>query len=100
MLKRKKKQELCKQIAVTAKAAIALKVRARRVSAGPAKLRKKPAKSRKRTVNIETGLQVNSSSSIEAISSAAVDAADVAVAEVPIMNRRGRVVTLPQRFRG
>ena len=98
-LQRKKEQELRKELAVAAKTAAGLKPRVRRVSIGPPKPCKKPAKPRKKAVNTTIASQESLPHSIGAASSTAIDAIDVAVAEVQITNRRGRVITLPQRFR-
>ncbi|ERF69732.1 hypothetical protein EPUS_09310 [Endocarpon pusillum Z07020] len=97
--KRKKEQELRKNVAVAVKTAAESKSRVRRVSIGPPKPRKTSTKRSKKTVNSITASQGSPPRPIEAAPSTAVDTANVAVAEALIVNRRGRVVALPQRFR-
>lgn len=98
-LQRKKEQQERKQLAVAVQAVAVSKRRPRRVSIPARKppiTRKKPQKT---TATLATDAQRSPPHSIEAAISTATDAVDDAVAEVQITSRRGRIVTMPQRFK-
>lgn len=98
-LQRQKKQQERKQRTDAVQAVAVSKRRPRRVSIRARKppiTRKKPQKT---TATLATDAQRSPPHSIEAAISTATDAVDDAVAEVPITSRRGRIVTMPQRFK-
>jgi hypothetical protein len=97
-LQRKEEQELRKKLAVAAKQTAASKARIRRASASSSKVLKRPRNPISKAIKATAGSQGNGQRSKQTISPSAAGAGDLAAAEAQNRSRRGRVVTLPQRF--
>ena len=86
-----KEQELHKQLAIATKMAMMSKARARRVSAGPSKVRKRSANSISKVIKATAGSQDEDQRSNKTVFPSDTGACDVAAAEAQNTNRRGRV---------
>ena len=100
MLQRKNEQNAGRQLDVTANAAKAVKTRSKRAILAPKKPCKTVVKSKKNTMRANSGSKRGSERSNDADSNAAAASAAIAVTRRENTSRRGRTVTLPQRFRG
>lgn len=98
-LQRKKEQEARKQLAVAAKTVKAVKTRPKRAPLSPKMPQSKLGKAKEKTVKPQKGSKRGCRRSIEASSQASFDVVDLAAAQEQNTSRRGRAVTLPQRFR-
>lgn len=95
---RKEEQKLRKQLTIAAKQTAASKTRLKRASATPSKVRKRRSNPISRAIKATVGPQGNGQRSKQTISPSAAGAGDLAAVEAQNRSRRGRVVTLPQRF--
>jgi hypothetical protein len=99
-LQRKNEQNTRRQLDITAGAVKAVKTHSKRAILAPKKPYKTAVKFRKNTMDANSESKRGSERSNHADSNAAAASAAIAVTEGQNISRRGRTVTLPQRFRG
>ncbi len=98
-LQRQKERERLKQLAVAARMVRTTKGRIKKASTGPSNACKKSINPISRAIKATKESPATPLRSIGTDSSLLAGASDLTVAEALNMNRRGRIVALPRRFR-
>jgi hypothetical protein len=99
IIQRKKEREMLQKLTVAIKKVRTPKAQIKRASARPLNAYKRPNNPISRAIEASKGLQATPQRSFAADSYPITGVKDLTVIEMPNMNRRGRRVALPQRFR-